>query len=291
MACGAMQNARLLLASNQQAANGVGNDYDLVGRYFMDHIEMPGANLLFAEPRTLQMYVLPPKVAGENRKARGELALSEDTQRVHRILNGTASIEPGHWGENIRSTFQKFTPDVLSGFRMSRENDEDQSSVNPLRGKKSRSLYRLKTRQEQAPNPDSRITLSDQLDPLGVPRLKVDWRLTDLDKYSIRRFYELLGQEMGRTGLGRIQLAEWLMEDNDTSWPSFLSGGWHHMGTARMHNDPRQGVVNSDCRVHGIDNLYIAGSAPFPTSGAPNPTLTLIALTLRLSDYLRRKIS
>jgi len=125
---------------------------------------------------------------------------------------------------------------------------------------------------------------------LGVPRVILDWQLTELDKRSIRRFYELLGQEMGRTGLGRIQLADWL-SDNDTSWPSFVSGGWHHMGTARMHNDPRQGVVNSDCEVHGIDNLYIAGSAPFSTSGAPNPTLTLIALTLRLSDHVRKKMA
>jgi len=290
MACGAIQNARLLLASRRQAANGLGNDHDLVGRYFMDHLEIPGANLLFSTPRQLKMYVAPPRVAGAQTRARGELALSEETQRKHEILNGTASIEVGRWGDEIQGTFQKITPGMLTRSRKARERGETHPAVSPLRGTKAHREYRLKTRQEQAPNPDSRITLSDQVDALGVPRVILDWQLTELDKRSIRRFYELLGQEMGRTGLGRIQLADWL-SDNDTSWPSFVSGGWHHMGTARMHNDPRQGVVNSDCEVHGIDNLYIAGSAPFSTSGAPNPTLTLIALTLRLSDHVRKKMA
>jgi len=93
----------------------------------------------------------------------------------------------------------------------------------------------------------------------------------------------------GRTGLGRVQLAEWLLDNDDTAWPSFLSGGWHHMGTTRMHADPRKGVVDSECQVHGVGNLYVAGSGVFSTSGAPNPTLTLVALTLRLSDNLKQK--
>ena len=289
MACGAIENARLLLASKQQAVNGLGNDHDLVGRYFMEHSEMPGANLRFAQPKSLKMYVAEPRVAGSQTVSRGELALSEDKQREEQVLNGTASIEPGRWGENIKGTFQAVTPDLLSRLRKARERGEERTPVDPSRARNPRLEFRLKTRQEQAPNPDSRVTLSDELDELGVPRLILDWRLTELDKRSIRRFYELLGQEMGRTGLGRVQLADWLLDD-DSSWPSFLSGGWHHMGTTRMHVNPRQGVVNSDCKVHGIDNLYVAGSAPFPTAGAPNPTLTLIALTLRLSDYLRQKI-
>ena len=67
----------------------------------------------------------------------------------------------------------------------------------------------------------------------------------------------------------------------------FLSGGWHHMGTAKMHDDPKHGVVDANCKVHGIDNLHVAGSATFATAGAPNPTLTLVALTLRLSDRVK----
>ena len=73
------------------------------------------------------------------------------------------------------------------------------------------------------------LTLSDDLDALGMPRVALDWQLTSFDKRSIRRFYELLGREIGRAGLGRVQLADWLAEGDDDSWPSFLSGGWHHM--------------------------------------------------------------
>ncbi len=146
------------------------------------------------------------------------------------------------------------------------------------------------TRQEQAPNPNSRVTLSTEKDALGMPRAKLDWQLTELDKRSIRIFYQLLGQELGRSGTGRVQIRDWLLSD-DRTWPSFLSGGWHHMGTTRMHADPTQGVVDSDCRVHGLGNLYVAGAAVYPTAGSANPTLTLVALSLRLSDHLKTTLS
>jgi len=150
-------------------------------------------------------------------------------------------------------------------------------------------FFHLVTRQEQAPNPDSRVTLSAEKDALGVPRARLDWRLTELDKRSIRTYYKVLGQEMGRSGVGRVQLHDWLLSD-DRTWPSFLSGGWHHMGTTRIHADPRQGVVDAHCRVHVAGNLYVAGSAVYPTAGSANPTLTLVALSLRLSDHLRAKL-
>jgi choline dehydrogenase-like flavoprotein len=132
------------------------------------------------------------------------------------------------------------------------------------------------------------VTLSSERDALGVPRVQLDWQLTELDKHSIRRFYEIVGREAGRSGVARVQLHEWLMEEG---FPSFLSGGWHHMGTARMAANPNEGVVDPDCKVNGIGNLYVAGSAPFPTGGAVNPTLSLVALTLRLSDHLKDKLS
>jgi choline dehydrogenase-like flavoprotein len=147
-------------------------------------------------------------------------------------------------------------------------------------------FYHMMTRQEQAPNPDSRVTLSTEKDALGVPRAKLDWRVTDLDKRSIRTFYQLLGREMGRSGTGRVQIKDWLLSD-DKTWPSFISGGWHHLGTTRMSADPKQGVVDANCKVHGIANLYIGGAAVYATAGAVNPTLTLVALSLRLADHLR----
>ena len=118
-----------------------------------------------------------------------------------------------------------------------------------------------------------------------MPRVVLDWQTTEMDKRTMQVFFELLGAEMGKLNLGRIQLLEWL-RNGEPGWPSFLSGGFHHMGTTRMHDDPKQGVLDSNGKVHGIANLHVAGASMFPTSGAPNPTLTLVALSLRLSDHL-----
>ncbi len=287
LACGAIQNARLLLASNARAAAGIGNDHDLVGRYFMEHIEIPGAGVLFEKRQSLKMYVAQPRNSGANTPARGELALVPEIQRENRILNGTASIVPGWWDGRVTSTFQENPPEELESWRAGEERGNRSDEPPPPLPEPQRA-YRLFTRQEQAPNPDSRIMLGAGLDALGMPRVRLDWRLTGLDKRSIRRFYQLLGRALGRTGLGRLQLADWLIDVNDdTGWPEFLSGGWHHMGTARMHEDPRHGVVDANCKVHGIGNLHVAGSATFTTAGAPNPTLTLVALSLRLSDRIK----
>ncbi len=290
LACGAIQNARLLLASNRQAPAGLGNDQDLVGRHFMEHIEMPGAQLVLAQAQTAKMYM----VASRQTRVWGELALSRKEQRAHKVLNGTASLQPGRLSKELKSTFQKYAPSALERLekirRIREASRSHRSRPRPEPTPIPQREYQLITRQEQAPNPDSRISLSEKKDELGMPRVKLDWRLSELDKRSIRAFYEVLGREFGRAGLGRVQVADWLLEDDDRAWPSFLSGGWHHLGTLRMHSSPRRGVVDADCKVHGIDNLYVAGTAVFPTAGAANPTLTLIALSLRLSDHLKANL-
>jgi choline dehydrogenase-like flavoprotein len=151
--------------------------------------------------------------------------------------------------------------------------------------------YELFTRIEQAPNLESRVTLDKETDALGVPRASLHWILTPLEKRSLRKIYELIGQQVGRAGIGRIKMMDFLKDEKDNSWPSFAGGGWHHMGTTRMSNDPREGVVDANCKVHGIDNLFVAGSSCYTTAAAPNPTLTLIALTLRLSDHVKIRMA
>jgi choline dehydrogenase-like flavoprotein len=150
--------------------------------------------------------------------------------------------------------------------------------------------YTLSTRIEQAPNPNSRISLDTEKDALGVPRAQLHWELSNLEKKSMRTFYHVLGKQIGQAGLGRIKLYEFLRDEKDETWPATTGGGWHHMGTTRMSNDPKLGVTDAHCQVHGIDNFYLAGSSNFVTAGAPNPTLTLVALTLRLSDHMKQKI-
>jgi choline dehydrogenase-like flavoprotein len=289
LACCSLQNARLLLASNRQARAGLGNAHDVVGRYFMEHLEMPGGQVVLAP--TFERYT-GLYTGGRSTKSNAELALGATVQRDRRILNGTASLRPVSTDSEIKSTFQTLTPEVLDAFVRIDNGDTTAYAVlrkafagfqPPAPGERTFSLF---SRQEQAPNPASRVTLGAERDAMGMPRVRFDWQLTALDKRSLRTYYEELGREVGRAGVGRVQVMEWLLDD-DTTWPTFLSGGWHHMGTTRMHHDPKQGVVDANCRVHGIANLHVAGASTFTTAGAVNPTLTLVALTLRLSDHLK----
>jgi len=148
---------------------------------------------------------------------------------------------------------------------------------------------------EQEPNPSSRVTLTRTLDALGMPQIALDWRLTGDDRRSMLRTIELLGTEVGRRGLGRVRLdidgfTNLTPSETDVlDYP--VSTGSHHMGTARMHASPRSGVVDPDLKVHSVANLYIGGSAVFPTSGANTPTLTIVALALRLTDHLRQQLA
>jgi choline dehydrogenase-like flavoprotein len=138
---------------------------------------------------------------------------------------------------------------------------------------------------EAVPNPDSRVTLAASTDALGLRRIRLDWRLTEQDRRSILTHIRSLGREFAAAGIGRLQLKV----ADDGQWPTKVRGGSHHMGTTRMHDDPNRGVVDRNCRVHGIDNLYIAGSSVFPTSGSANPTINILALAYRLVDHLKRQ--
>jgi choline dehydrogenase-like flavoprotein len=139
---------------------------------------------------------------------------------------------------------------------------------------------------EHLPNLGSRITLDpSKVDALGMPRVKLDWAYSRRDLDNLERAIAGLAAALGATNLGRV------------CWPvprtkllEILSPSRHHIGTTRMSPDRDGGVVDTNCRLHGCDNLYVAGTSTFPTSGIANPTLTLIALTMRLSDHLKRQL-
>jgi choline dehydrogenase-like flavoprotein len=139
---------------------------------------------------------------------------------------------------------------------------------------------------EQLPNLDSRVTLDESsVDALGMPRVRLDWSFTAEDFDRLEVSIDALTAALGADGKGRL------------CWPvardqllSILDPARHHIGTTRMHADPEHGVVDADCCVHGLSNLYIAGSSVFPTAGIANPTLTIIALAMRLSDHLKAQL-
>jgi choline dehydrogenase-like flavoprotein len=137
--------------------------------------------------------------------------------------------------------------------------------------------YTLRIDAEQAPNPDSRVTLAEERDATGARRLHVDWRASELDTESLVRTAALFDEALSTQELGRAKMAP----------PTRLQAtGGHHLGTTRMDPDPKLGVVDVDCKVHGIANAFIASGSVFPTCGYANPTLTIVALALRLADHL-----
>jgi choline dehydrogenase-like flavoprotein len=288
LACSTMQNVRLLLASNARAAAGLGNAHDQVGRYFAEHLEMPAGTAVLMRPQSMQHYAYDFGVT----KARAELRLTDAQQQARRVLNATVALDPAPESGNALSTFEAESPEDVELYRRETKDSltADMRSIAQSYDAdrvRAKPFFTLTTRQEQAPNPASRITLSGERDALGVPRARFDWQLTPLDKHSMRTLYTRVGREFGRLGIGRVQLRDWLLGDDDT-WPSLVSGGWHDTGATRMHDDPKRGVVDAQCRVHGIGNLYLAGAGVFPTAGSANPTLTLVALALRLADRLKQ---
>lgn len=289
LACGAIQNARLLLASNSQAPNGLGNDHDLVGRYFMEHIEIYPSELWMFEAFDSALYDQYKDIFAN---PAAELGFTDEIQQKEAILNGTFALVPLSFGqyekpamllwedEDPREASKNFFGSLREAFKKGQQ----------VEGVVARS-YELKTRLEQSPNPNSRVTIGTEKDTLGVPRANLHWELNELDWRSICKMHEMIALEAGRTGIGRVRYREFIRDPSKINWPEGTSGGWHHMGTTRMHEDPQSGVVDANCQVQGINNLYVAGSACYPTAGAANPTLTLIALSLRLSDYVMSKVS
>ena len=136
---------------------------------------------------------------------------------------------------------------------------------------------------EQEANPDSRVSLTNDIDSFGLRRIQLNWQLCDRDLKTIRVLSINSAQEMARLNRARVQLAPFILDAN-LEVP--VSGFGHHMGTTRMSADPRHGVVDENCRVHGIHNLYVAGSSVFPKCGGRNPTLTIVLLAIRLADFM-----
>jgi choline dehydrogenase-like flavoprotein len=138
---------------------------------------------------------------------------------------------------------------------------------------------------EQAPNPDSRITLAETTDRFGVRRASIDWKVGVLEATSLMRAAETLRDEFARVGLPQPKLVDWI-ERREPETARLIDMA-HSMGTTRMSRDPMAGVVDTDCRVHGVDGLYVAGGSVFPTSGHANPTLMILSLVIRLADHLK----
>jgi choline dehydrogenase-like flavoprotein len=141
---------------------------------------------------------------------------------------------------------------------------------------------------EQSPNADSRLTLSDKTDVLGVPIAILDWRTSEQEARTVRRTTHLFVEEMRRLGLAAPEPIE-MIADEESEF--FLPDVAHPSGTTRMSADPAGGVVDPDCAVYGVEGLHALGSSVFPTNGHANPTYTIVALAVRLADRLKERFA
>ncbi|MGQ0619023.1 MAG: FAD-dependent oxidoreductase [Panacagrimonas sp.] len=306
LAAGGLENPRLLLASRSRSPHGVGNQHDVVGRYFMEHPHARGGQLHIDRLwDVLRAFGSSHSIGGMRHAAC--LRPADGLQREHRILNSSfvprvrahpqarSSVSTRLYQSLKDRTAPTHSNRML--WRMTRSAKRWLHRVHdPLKPWLNVRLERqglyLSMRAEQAPNPDSRVRITRDRDALGVPRIELDWRLSEIDKRTLRVLVCELDAQLRRQGTGSVEPAPWLLAP-DASWENdpLIShhpiGGYHHMGTTRMAVDARRGVVDAHCRVHGVANLFIAGSSVFPTSGWANPTLTILALCLRLGDYLQ----
>jgi choline dehydrogenase-like flavoprotein len=302
LACGGIDNARLMLASTGANPNGIGNERGLVGRFFHEHLQLP-CGLLVAPhggseaARYSRLYPLGGTACSPG------LELSPATQTACRVPNVSISIDPLYDREGALIALQKLRSDfrVRSlGFdtlkrlwRVATDCGEWAPEawrrfVHGDRPHGDPRQFIVFARSEQAPNPASRVTLSSEADELGMRRAVLDWHTTPFDRKGIRLAASHAIQEFRRLGIGEIIPAEWLA---GMDWPEDLAGGPHHMGTTRMSSDPRTGVVDKNCKVHGVDGLYVTGSSVFPTGGHANPTLSILALAIRLAGHVRESLA
>lgn len=318
LATGGFENARLLLASDRVQPQGLGNQNDLVGRFFMDH---PGFRMGVLVPQTRSLFNSTAfydlhRVQGT--PVMGKLAINPDVLRQEKMLNICVMLVPRPSGYESRGVnalrvltaslkrFQfpkdglKHLNHVLTGLNdiagyLYCRSRQIEFPYSPRYGgwsrrpevQKTLKVFEVIAQAEQSPNPDNRVTLSQDCDRFGRRKVHLHWRWSDVDLRSISRFQAIFGEAIAASGIGEFQPRD----EIEGGFPRFGSTH-HHIGTTRMNPDPTQGVVDENCQVHGISNLFIAGSSVFPTGlGYANPTLTIVALAARLADHIKARMA
>ena len=324
LAAGGLENPRLLLLSDSVAPNGLGNDHDLVGRHFMEHPFVLGGRLLPRDPSVVARAGLFDVTPQKGTVVMAKLGLTDQVLRKEGLLNSCVMLLPTHRTHKpeaieslkalVKGTLRGRLPErsgahvreVLKGLDF-----VGVSILRKLTGQKKLFPYidwgpgvtrgagwsHLPDRAkrfsafdawlmtEQPPLPENRITLGSDRDALGCRKLEVNWHWDATSRQSILRTEQVLAASLRRSGFGRLDIRR----NGDDPYLQYPAQH-HHLGTTRMHPDPRHGVVDEHGRVHGLANLYVGGGSIFPTGGYINPTLTIVALALRLADHLIQRV-
>jgi choline dehydrogenase-like flavoprotein len=309
LACGGLENTRILMASDKQMPHGIGNQNGLLGRYYMDHPRAVFGRVKLTRRLKLDHMLGMPVRGG---KMQLGIALSDKIQAGEGLLNNYLSLEPGYsiGSMELYESFVKLMKRLLrkgySGKRFDFKNPEMAEVPEMIYlltpkellphfmyytyYKYSRIAKNVFTKlthlsivnySEQEAINASRVYLDGEKDKLGMPKLILDWKVSDRSLKSSLRLMHLLDEHFRMHEAGHIE------EDLTEIKTLPYTDASHHLGTTRMSADPKTGVVDANCQVHGVDNLYVAGSSVFPTAGHANPTLTIAAMSLRLADHLK----
>lgn len=296
LCCGGIENPRIMLSSNRQFPNGVGNKNDLVGRYFMEHLRTKlqvdlGSND-YALSQTYNTYVW------NYRRYMLGLELTEALQTTENILNAgcwmeyapkaispTRSLTRIMKGNIDRTNAIQHVKESISGAEHIYRNLR-RRLTSPGAPMLDKAVNTVVIETEQAPDPDSRITLSESRDGLGMRKAEINWVVNELDIKTAKVASFKIAKKLTSDHGIRLRMPQWMWQD-ESMWRANFIDVSHHMGTTRMATHEREGVVDSDCRVFGYSNFHISGSSLFPTSGHVNPTMTIVALAIRLADHLK----
>ncbi|MBX3080873.1 MAG: GMC family oxidoreductase [Anaerolineae bacterium] len=315
LAVGGIETPRLLLLSRSKQTNGIGNQNDVVGRYFMDHPFSVGAVLTPNDRTLLDRLNFYDNRLMNGTFVLGRFTLSEAAIRREKLMSMSFWLYPTRppylskawesyymlWEQFITrsrpSDLGTHAKNMLTGlgslaqiaaYRAQGKHyyfTHEKGAWSKLPNKSDLfSLIEIRSQLEQSPDPDNRITLSDNpafVDAFGQRHIHIHWRYHREDEGRVRRARVLVQEEFQRSGIGTLVYPEPLY---------WRSGNHHHMGTARMGTDPKTSVVDPNLKVHDVSNLYIASSAVFPTGGYGNPTLTISALAIRLADHLKKQL-
>lgn len=304
LAAGGIENARLLLLSAASPAEAPGNGYGLVGRFFTDHPYVDPGSLVMRGSRFSPNFYLPKAVASINggTSVRGVLSLRPAVLERERLLNAALFFYPRYESHRAFATAEvkaflqvwaKFgkraVPGNVAPYLARAARGPHWVALALLRkvaiGHGAAKRWRMRAVFESESRFENRVTLAPDTDRIGRRRPHLEWQLSERDVSSMRRVIQLFDHGVRRAGIGHLERA---FPDDPAAWRQAVEAGKHHIGTTRMNADPRHGVVDENCKVHGTTNLFICGSSVFPSSGYANPTLTIVALAARLGDHLKR---
>ncbi len=303
LCCGGTENARLLLNAPQSLRDRA-NSNDNVGRFLNQHPRGSIGHIAATHRQARRMqrsfnnYLRPRRVPVQYEIG---FALSEDAQQKYQLVNASAAMiyeadEGSAWKAGRRLAYALKRRKLHSGAWRDIAllvRGAPSIAINVVRRYcLGREPYHpscnisVDLDLEQAPIRESRIVLSQRRDRFGNRLARADWRISPIERKTAHFFAEALDAEFRQMDLGRLEMKPWLTND-DPLTEHDLAGNYHFIGTTRMANSPKDGVVDANCRIHGIENLYIAGASVFPTGGHANPTLTIVALSIRLADHIK----